>query len=61
MPVLELFGYEFMQRAFLAGIAVAGDSPLTGGPLLLRRRPLPAPAVGSETLAPPAPPARGGL
>src|ERR687885_520982 len=28
MPGLELLGYEFMQRAFLAGIAVAIVCPL---------------------------------
>lgn len=51
MPVLELFGYEFMQRAFLAGIAVAVVCPLIGVFLVLRRLSLLADGLGHVTFA----------
>ena len=37
MPIIELFSYEFMQRAYVAGIAVAIVCPLIGVFLVLRR------------------------
>jgi len=51
MPGLELLGYEFMQRAFLAGIAVAIICPLIGVFLVLRRLSLLADGLGHVTFA----------
>jgi zinc transport system permease protein len=51
VPVLELFGYEFMQRAFLAGMAVAVICPLIGVFLVLRRLSLLADGLGHVTFA----------
>ncbi len=51
MPGLELLGYEFMQRAFLAGIAVAIVCPLIGVFLVLRRLSLLADGLGHVTFA----------
>ena len=51
MPVLELFDYEFMRRAFLAGIAVAIACPLIGVFLVLRRLSLLADGLGHVTFA----------
>ena len=48
---LELLGYEFMQRAFLAGIAVAIVCPLIGVFLVLRRLSLLADGLGHVTFA----------
>ncbi len=51
MVVVELLGYEFMQRAFLAGIAVAIVCPLIGVFLVLRRLSLLADGLGHVTFA----------
>lgn len=51
MPVIELFAYEFMQRAFLAGVAVAIICPLIGLFLVLRRLSLLADGLGHVTFA----------
>jgi zinc transport system permease protein len=51
VPVLELLDYEFMQRAFLAGIAVAVICPLIGVFLVLRRLSLLADGLGHVTFA----------
>lgn len=48
---LELFSYGFMQRAFLAGIAVAIVCPLIGVFLVLRRLSLLADGLGHVTFA----------
>lgn len=51
MPVLELLDYAFMQRAFLAGMAVAIICPLIGVFLVLRRLSLLADGLGHVTFA----------
>jgi zinc transport system permease protein len=51
MPLFELFTYEFMQRAYLAGIAVAIICPLIGVFLVLRRLSLLADGLGHVTFA----------
>lgn len=51
MPVLEPFTYEFMQRAYLAGVAVAIICPLIGVFLVLRRLSLLADGLGHVTFA----------
>jgi zinc transport system permease protein len=51
VPILDLFGYEFMRRAFLAGIAVAVVCPLIGVFLVLRRLSLLADGLGHVTFA----------
>ncbi len=51
MPILELLSYEFMQRAYLAGIAVAIVCPLIGVFLVLRRLSLLADGLGHVTFA----------
>ncbi|HEU5329808.1 MAG: metal ABC transporter permease [Thermomicrobiales bacterium] len=51
MPGLELLTYAFMQRAFLAGIAVAIVCPLIGVFLVLRRLSLLADGLGHVTFA----------
>jgi zinc transport system permease protein len=51
VPIVELFAYEFMQRAFLAGIAVAIVCPLIGVFLVLRRLSLLADGLGHVTFA----------
>lgn len=51
MPLLEPFSYDFMQRAFLAGVAVAIICPLIGVFLVLRRLSLLADGLGHVTFA----------
>jgi zinc transport system permease protein len=51
VPVLELLDYEFMRRAFLAGMAVAVICPLIGVFLVLRRLSLLADGLGHVTFA----------
>lgn len=51
MPVLELLDYQFMQRAFLAGIAISIVCPLIGVFLVLRRLSLLADGLGHVTFA----------
>lgn len=51
MPIVELLSYEFMQRAYLAGIAVAIVCPLIGVFLVLRRLSLLADGLGHVTFA----------
>ena len=51
MSIVELLSYEFMQRAFLAGIAVAIVCPLIGVFLVLRRLSLLADGLGHVTFA----------
>jgi zinc transport system permease protein len=51
VPGLELLTYAFMQRAFLAGIAVAIVCPLIGVFLVLRRLSLLADGLGHVTFA----------
>lgn len=51
MPVLELLDYEFMRRAFLAGLAVSVVCPLIGVFLVLRRLSLLADGLGHVTFA----------
>lgn len=51
MPGLELLGYEFMRRAFIAGLAVAIVCPLIGVFLVLRRLSLLADGLGHVTFA----------
>lgn len=48
---LELLGYEFMRRAFLAGLAAAVVCPLIGVFLVLRRLSLLADGLGHVTFA----------
>jgi zinc transport system permease protein len=51
VPIIELFSYEFMQRAYVAGIAVAIVCPLIGVFLVLRRLSLLADGLGHVTFA----------
>lgn len=51
MPGLELLGYEFMRRAFVAGLAAAIVCPLIGVFLVLRRLSLLADGLGHVTFA----------
>jgi zinc transport system permease protein len=51
VPAFELLTYAFMQRAFLAGIAVAIVCPLIGVFLVLRRLSLLADGLGHVTFA----------
>ncbi len=51
VPIVELLSYEFMQRAFIAGIAVAIVCPIIGVFLVLRRLSLLADGLGHVTFA----------
>ncbi len=51
MSIIELLSYEFMQRAYLAGIAVGIVCPLIGVFLVLRRLSLLADGLGHVTFA----------
>jgi zinc transport system permease protein len=51
VPIVELLSYEFMQRAYIAGIAVAIVCPIIGVFLVLRRLSLLADGLGHVTFA----------
>ncbi len=51
MDLLTVFSYEFMQRAYIAGLAVAIVCPLIGVFLVLRRLSLLADGLGHVTFA----------
>ena len=50
-PLIELFSYGFIQRAFLAGFIVAIIAPLIGGFLVVRKISLIADALSHVALA----------